>query len=187
MTITEERDAEIDFSEPYYIAQRRLLVPEGSDIQGLDDLNGKRVCTALGSTYEETIREQAPDADLRLVDIYSECFELLQNGPVDAISTDNVILTGMVIQDDTLELVGHELTTEPYGVGIKDGDTEMKEFVDDVIAESSRAGPGRRPTTSGSASTSRGPAAGPAGDDAPGGAGAIPAASRESAQRVKRA
>jgi len=44
-----------------------------------------------------------------------------------------VILTGMIIQDDTLKLVGEDLTTEPYGVGIKQGDTAFKEFVDGVI------------------------------------------------------
>ena len=134
MTINQERDMEIDFSEPYYIAEGRILVPKGSDIKGVDDLAGKRVCTALGSTYEETIREEAPDADLKLVDTYSECLELLQNKAIDAISTDDVILTGMIIQDDTLEMVGPKLTTEPYGVGIKDGDKQMKTFVDGVLA-----------------------------------------------------
>jgi glutamate transport system substrate-binding protein len=134
MTINQERDTEIDFSEPYYIAEGRILVPKGSDIKGVDDLSGKRVCTALGSTYEETIRKQAPDADLKLVDTYSECLELLQNKAIDAISTDDVILTGMIIQDDTLEMVGPKLTTEPYGVGIKDGDKQMKTFVDGVLA-----------------------------------------------------
>ncbi len=133
MTINAERDMEIDFSEPYYIARGRILVPQGSDIKGLEDLAGKGVCTALGSTYEETIREEAPDADLKLVDTYSECLELLQNEAIDAISTDDVILTGMIIQDDTLEMVGDPLTTEPYGVGIKDGDTQLKEFVDGVL------------------------------------------------------
>ena len=67
---------------------------------------GKSVCTALGSTYEENLKKQAPEAKLELVDSYSECLELIQNGAVDAVSTDDVILTGMIIQDDTLELVG---------------------------------------------------------------------------------
>ena len=135
MTITTDRDTEIDYSRPYFIAHGRILAPKGSDIKGIDDLNGKRVCTALGSTYESTIKEQAPDADLELVDSYSECTELLQNESIDAISTDDVILTGMIIQDKSLELVGDQLTVEPYGVGIADGDKELKGFVDGVIDE----------------------------------------------------
>jgi ABC-type amino acid transport substrate-binding protein len=135
MTINAERDQEIDFSQPYYIAKGRILVPKGSDIKGLEDLNGKGVCTALGSTYEETIRERAPDADLRLVDTYSECLELLQNEAIDAISTDDVILTGMIIQDDSLQMVGKPLTTEPYGVGIKEGDKQLQRFVDGVLKQ----------------------------------------------------
>ena len=89
------------------------------------DLAGKNVCTALGSTYEANLKKQAPEAKLKLVDSYSECLELVQNGAVDAVSTDDVILTGMIIQDDTLKLVGDQLTQEPYGAGIKKGDTEM--------------------------------------------------------------
>ena len=135
MTITEERDLEIDFSEPYYVAHGDVLVPEGSDIQSLDDLNGKRVCTALGSTYADTIEKEAPQAELRLVDLYSECFDQIQTGAVDAVSTDNVILTGMKIQDPSLQLLGLDYTTEPYGIGIPEGDTEMKQFVDDTLTE----------------------------------------------------
>jgi glutamate transport system substrate-binding protein len=136
MTITTDRDAEIDFSRPYFIAHGRILVPGGSDIAGIDDLNGKKVCTATGSTYEATIEDQAPDADLQLVDSYSECFELVQNGGVDAVSTDDVILTGMIIQDDSLQLVGDELTREPYGVGLPNKSPELQEFIDGVVEQS---------------------------------------------------
>ena len=60
----------------------------------------------------------------------------MQNGAVDAVSTDDVILTGMIIQDDTLKLTeGEPLTTEPYGAGIKHDDAEFKEFVDGVLEE----------------------------------------------------
>jgi len=135
MTINAERDEEIDFSEPYFIAKGRILVKKSnSDIGGVDDLAGKNVCTALGSTYEETLKKQAPKAKLKLVDSYSECLELIQNGAVDAVSTDDVILTGMIIQDDTLKLVDDEpLTTEPYGAGIKEGDKAFQAFVNDVF------------------------------------------------------
>jgi glutamate transport system substrate-binding protein len=136
MTINEERVGQIEFSDPYFIAKGRILVKkDNSEITGVDSLAGKNVCTALGSTYEATLKEQAPDAKLKLVDSYSECLESLQNGSVDAISTDDVILTGMIIQDDSLQLVGDELTQEPYGAGIKKGNTELKEFVDGVFEE----------------------------------------------------
>ncbi len=135
MTINAERDQEIDFSEPYFIARGRILVPQDSQIAGIEDLAGKRVCTALGSTYEETLKREAPKANLRLVDSYSECLELIQNGAVDAVSTDDVILTGMIIQDDSLKLVGDELTTEPYGAGIKEADRQFKQFVDGVVGK----------------------------------------------------
>jgi ABC-type amino acid transport substrate-binding protein len=140
MTINAERAAEIGFSNPYFIAKGRILVPKDSDIQGIEDLAGRKVCTALGSTYEETLKTQAPEAELRLVDAYSECLELLQNGAVDAISTDDVILTGMIIQDDSLQLVGDELTVEPYGAGFKKDDTEFAEFVNGVIDEYKSSG-----------------------------------------------
>ena len=135
MTINAERDEEIDFSEPYFIARGRILVEKSDNsIKGVKDLAGKKVCTALGSTYEETLKKQAPKAKTTLVDGYSECLEAIQNGSVDAVSTDDVILTGMIIQDDSLKLVeGEELTTEPYGVGIKEGDSAMQTFVDESI------------------------------------------------------
>jgi glutamate transport system substrate-binding protein len=140
MTINAERDEEIDFSTPYFVARGRILVPQDSDIQGVEDLAGRKVCTALGSTYEETLKREAPQADLRLVDSYSECLELIQNGAVDAVSTDDVILTGMIIQDDSLKLVGEELTTEPYGAGIQENDAAFQAFVSDVVEQWKRDG-----------------------------------------------
>jgi ABC-type amino acid transport substrate-binding protein len=140
MTINAERVGQIEFSDPYYIARGRVLVKKGSDIKGVEDLAGKKVCTALGSTYEANLKKQAPRARLSLVDSYSECLELIQNGAVDAVSTDDVILTGMIIQDDSLQLVGKQLTQEPYGAGIKKGQTQIVDFVNQVFDEVKRDG-----------------------------------------------
>ncbi len=136
MTINEERATEISFTDPYFVAHGRILQKKGGDLTGVDDLAGKKVCTTLGSTYEETLKKQAPKADLKLVETYSECLELIQNGAVDAVSTDDVILTGMIAQDDSLELVkGEELTVEPYGGGFKKDDTQFQEFLNDVLED----------------------------------------------------
>jgi polar amino acid transport system substrate-binding protein len=140
MTINAERVGQIEFSDPYYIARGRVLVKKDSDIKGVEDLGGKKVCTALGSTYEANLKKQAPTAKLSLVDSYSECLELIQNGAVDAVSTDDVILTGMIIQDDSLQLVGEQLTQEPYGAGIKKGEKQVVDFVNQVFREVKRDG-----------------------------------------------
>ena len=58
-----------------------------------------------------------------------------------AVSTDDVILTGMIIQTgDELKLVGDELTQEPYGAGIKKGDQELTDFVNEVFTEYKEGG-----------------------------------------------
>ena len=94
MTITTDRDAEIDFSIPYYIASGRVLVPEDSDITGVEDLAGATVCTATGSTYEENLATNAPDAELRLVDTYRSACELIQDRCRGRGVDRHVILTG---------------------------------------------------------------------------------------------
>jgi ABC-type amino acid transport substrate-binding protein len=93
----------------------------------------RRVHTAQGSTYQLTLAEEAPAADLRLVDTYSECLALLQDGAVDVIVTDDVILTGMIIRDGSLRLVGDDLTTGPYGAGLAAGDEAYADFLDEVL------------------------------------------------------
>ena len=134
MTINAERDEEIDFSEPYFIARGAIAVKKSdTSIGDVDDLAGKKVCTVLGSTYEETLKKQAPKAERVTVDTYSECLERMQNGAVDAESTDDAILAGHIKQDDSLKVLDVRLTTEPYGAGIKEGDTAFKAFVDETL------------------------------------------------------
>ena len=137
MTITTDRDADIDFSDPYYIAHGRIAVlGTDSGIESEADLAGKTVCTAAGSTYETTIiPELAKGIKIQSVDAYSECLELLQNGAVDAEVTDDIILAGQKVQADEIELVGDDLTTDPYGAGVPDGDTDLQGFVNDVLTE----------------------------------------------------
>jgi ABC-type amino acid transport substrate-binding protein len=135
MTITTDRDAEIDFSRPYYVAHGRILTPKDSGIEDAAGLEGKRVCTALGSTYEGLIPDLAPDIDLNTVDGYSDCFALMQQDKTDALITDDVILAGFLQQDDSLHIVGDDLTTDPYGAGVKEGETEFADFVSSVIED----------------------------------------------------
>jgi glutamate transport system substrate-binding protein len=134
MTITAQRKDQIEFSRPYYQAGQSILVRrETSNINGVNDLNGKRVCSVQGSTSEINVKERAPQSELLSLTTYSACVSSMKDGRVDAVTTDDIILAGFAASDTSLKLVGGQFTTENYGVGIKKGKTDMAAFITDVI------------------------------------------------------
>jgi glutamate transport system substrate-binding protein len=133
-TINDERKTQIDFSRPYYVAGQSILAKKSdTSINSVDDLNGKKVCSAEGSTSEKNVREKAPQAELVLFKTYTEAGQALDDGRCDAVSTDDVILFGLISAYPDTELKGEPFTTEDYGIGMKKGSTELKTFVDDVL------------------------------------------------------
>ena len=137
-TINDERKKVVDFAGPYYEAGQDIMVMADNDeISGVDDLNGRKVCTAQGSTSLTNLEEQAPEADLSITfDTYSKCAEALSDGRVEAVSTDNVILLGLIdASGGEFKLVGEPFTEEPYGIGLKKGDDEFRTFINDLLEE----------------------------------------------------
>jgi glutamate transport system substrate-binding protein len=135
-TINDKRKQVVDFAGPYYVAGQDIMVAKGNPegIKGPDDLAGKKVCSVTGSTPAKNIRENYPDADLTEFDVYSKCAQALKGGQVQAVTTDNVILLGLISQDqEAFELVGKPFTKEPYGIGLKKGDTEFRNFINDTL------------------------------------------------------
>jgi glutamate transport system substrate-binding protein len=142
-TINDTRKQRVDFAGPYYVAGQDIMVAKGNPekIEGPDDLAGKTVCSVEGSTPAENIRTKYPQAQLTLFDTYSKCADALTNGQVQAVTTDNVILTGLVAGNkEGFELVGKPFTEEPYGIGLAKGDTAFRTFVNDVLDESFKDG-----------------------------------------------
>jgi glutamate transport system substrate-binding protein len=137
-TINDARKQLIDFAGPYYVAGQDIMVATGNPlaIEGPDDLAGKRVCSVEGSTPAQNIRDNYPEAQLTLFDVYSKCADALRNGQVDAVTTDNVILTGLVQGGQgAFELVGNPFTQEPYGIGLAKGDDEFRGFINDTLEQ----------------------------------------------------
>ena len=135
-TINDERKKVVDFAGPYYEAGQDIMVAKGNPdgIAGPDDLAGKKVCSVTGSTPAENIRTNYHKAQLTEFDVYSKCAEALKNGQVQAVTTDNVILLGLISKDqEAFELVGKPFTKEPYGIGLKKGDTEFRNFINDTL------------------------------------------------------
>jgi glutamate transport system substrate-binding protein len=135
-TINDARKEKVDFAGPYYVAGQDIMVPAATDdISGVEDLNGKRVCSVQGSTSIENVREMAPEAEVTEFDVYTKCADAMADGRVDAVSTDNVILLGLIDQFDQFKLVGNPFTTEPYGIGIEKGADDFRTFINDRLEE----------------------------------------------------
>ena len=135
-TINDARKELISFAGPYYEAGQSILtLASNEDIQGPDDLAGKKVCTVSGSTPEQNLIANFPDAEVVPFGTYSECIEPLKNGQVDAVSTDNVILAGFAATDPELEVRGEPFTEEPYGIGLAKDDEEFRMWINDVLEE----------------------------------------------------
>jgi polar amino acid transport system substrate-binding protein len=136
MTANCARWKDINFSVTYYLAGQRLLVNKSSDVTSLDQLGGKKVCAAKGSTSITTIAKHPAKLIPVQVDNWSDCLIMLQQDQVSAVSTDDTILAGMVAQDPNVKMVGDRFTSEPYGIGIPKNNVDMVKFVNGVVAKS---------------------------------------------------
>ncbi|MFC9917950.1 glutamate ABC transporter substrate-binding protein [Agromyces binzhouensis] len=135
-TINDDRKQVVDFAGPYFEAGQSILVlADNEDITSEDDLVGQPVCSVSGSTPAANLRDLG--AEVFETDTYSNCLEPLRSGQVVAVSTDNVILAGLVDQNPgEFKVVGEPFTEEPYGIGVMLGDDDFRSFINDVLEQS---------------------------------------------------
>jgi polar amino acid transport system substrate-binding protein len=135
MTVNCARDQLVDFSTEYYHAGQKVLVPVNSGITSLNQLGGKKVCAAAGSTSIETIANWPSHPIPLTVANWTDCLVDLQQQTVSAISTDDTILAGLARQDPNVAVVGPDITAEPYGMAISNKNPEFVQFVNAVLAQ----------------------------------------------------
>ncbi|MFF1716368.1 glutamate ABC transporter substrate-binding protein [Streptomyces sp. NPDC058268] len=150
MTINCDRKEDVAFSTAYFKTGQQVLAPKSSDITGFDDtLDGKRVCSAKGSTaltqLGELKKKKVIDADISTtVPNQLDCLVRLQLGEVDAVVTDSALAASQAAQDPTVELKGDEpLNTEYYGVAMKkpeNGKDDLVRRVNQVLEDYRKSG-----------------------------------------------
>jgi polar amino acid transport system substrate-binding protein len=140
MTINCARWKSVNFSTVYYDAGQRVLVSSDSTVKSINDLGGKKVCAALGSTSLENIGK----VPAKPVPVdrpgFADCLVAFQQNEVDAISTDDVILAGLAAQDPYAKVVGARFTEEPYGMAMSNQHPEFTRFVNAVLAKNQADG-----------------------------------------------
>lgn len=137
-SITDERRQVVGQAGPYYVTGQQLLVrsEDAENITGPEDAKGIKVCSVTGSTSLQRMVDEY-GAEPVPFSTYSECVDQLENGTVDAVTTDGAILLGYAAENpEELEVVGEPFSEERYGVGYSKGDTEFCQFLNDTIQKS---------------------------------------------------
>lgn len=132
MSIEPARQAVMDFSDPYFDADQSLLVPAGSSIKSLADLNGKKLGVQSGTTGEEYAKAHATGATLVAMQDDGTEFQALKAGQVDALLQD------LPINQAHADAGGYTVvetykTNESYGLAMKKGNSGLVREVDDAL------------------------------------------------------
>jgi polar amino acid transport system substrate-binding protein len=129
-TYTADRDTRIDFSRAYYNASGRVLVKNTSPIQRLADISGKRVATTSGSIYDRWMKRCFPQTQVVVLDSVTNAVLAFNQGRADAVMFDDTSLALIAATDPSSKMIDDVFLEQPYGIGIKQGNVELKRWVD---------------------------------------------------------
>ncbi|MQY04701.1 glutamate ABC transporter substrate-binding protein [Actinomadura macrotermitis] len=133
-SITPERAKKVAFAGPYFSSG--LVIATKKDKQGIAkpaDLNGKTVIAGANTPAIAAVKKAAPQAKIITFGSDPECTQALKQGRGDAYVQDQAVLLATAKQDPEVRIQGGPFTADPYGIGLKHGDAQMKQFVNDWL------------------------------------------------------
>lgn len=141
MTITEERQKQIDFSIPYFPAGDGIMVSSGSTIAKPQDLKGKTVCDTVGSANEQYIVEALKKYGFTyekkmLLNTYPECVQALVVGRADYVFTDFGTLQGIAKEIRGVKVLPFLMNSQDWGIGVSKANPDLLAAVNAAIKES---------------------------------------------------
>ncbi|GGJ12837.1 basic amino acid ABC transporter substrate-binding protein [Halobellus salinus] len=153
MTINDERDEEVDFSDPYFTAYQTVIVREDSSISARADLEGETVGVQKGTTGAGAAtglqEEFGGDLSINEYDQINGAFQALLNGQVNAVINDNTVNAEFANEQDGVVFLKGDgvaadsdqdappyltLTIESYGIAFREDDDEFLERVNEALA-----------------------------------------------------
>jgi polar amino acid transport system substrate-binding protein len=136
VSITEERQKKMDFSEPYFIVHQALIVNKDSKAKSLADLKGKKVGGQIGTTGYFAIK-RADGVEPKSYDEIGLAMEDLNVGRIEAVVCDDPVAANYALlrYKDSLKIVAVIKTDKPeyYGFPVKKGNTEVLELINKGI------------------------------------------------------
>lgn len=132
MTITAARLETVDFSRPYIGAGLAIAVQEGNtEINSIDDLEGKRIAVQIGTTGAETANG-IPNAQVSTFDSAPLALQELANGNADAVINDAPVTLDAIASGNIpgLKVIGELVTEEYYGIALPKGSPNLARIND---------------------------------------------------------
>ncbi|MBV9562302.1 MAG: ABC transporter substrate-binding protein [Bradyrhizobium sp.] len=140
---TPERAQQIDFSYSYFVSQQKVMVTKESGLTTLDQLGGKKITALKGSTSEQGVRRLIPTAETVTFQDTSAAYLALVQDKVDAFCASELLLVKLRQQSAArvpLAMIEASLFVEPWGLGLRKGETALKDHVNGVLAKLSASG-----------------------------------------------
>lgn len=136
ITITEDRQKNCDFTQPYFLASQAIVVTPDSDITCKADLEGKKVSVQTGTTAESFCMDNGYDVSSFAAN--SDAQTALTSGKVDAWVIDDLTAADMVkvynaAGGDQLVILDEAMTTEPYAFAFAFGSEDLVAEINTIL------------------------------------------------------
>ncbi|MEF8833970.1 MAG: transporter substrate-binding domain-containing protein [Halofilum sp. (in: g-proteobacteria)] len=143
MSITEKRDKVIDFTDPYYYTLGAYVAEKGMSVNPPDDLAGKILGVQAATTHASYARQELQDiaSSISTYNKQEQVNRDLMAGRVDVMLADQIAMAEFVERDEAsnYEIKGmtpkHPAFGDGIGIGVRDGDTELRKTLNTAIGE----------------------------------------------------
>ena len=135
VTVTDERQNVMDFTDSYATGIQSIIVKEDSDIASVDDLAGKKIGTQRGTTGYLYCSDDFGDENVVAYDDGLTAVQMLNNGQVDCVVIDNAPAKEFIAANPGLKLLDTAYVEESYAIGIGEGNTELKDAINTALEE----------------------------------------------------
>lgn len=135
-TVTPEREEKVDFAKPYMKVSLGVVSPDSAVIKSVDELKGKTLIVAKGTTAESYFEKEYPDIKLLKFDQYADAYNALLDGRGDAMSTDNTEVLAWAKANKGFTVGITELGPTQYiAPAVQKGNTALLDYINNQIVE----------------------------------------------------
>ncbi len=141
------RQKQVDYLPVTFITGTKLASKKGSGITEIEDLNGKAIALAQGTTNEKAIKRimKAKGIKIKIIPVkdHPQGWLALETGRVDAYATDDVLLYGLISKSknpDKFQVTGRFLSYDPYGLMVPRNDSTYRRIGTVLLADLMRSG-----------------------------------------------